>query len=404
LSLVNFRNYEGLELDLGPGMVLFQGRNGQGKSNLLEAIYILAVAKSPRASSDRELIRWQAAQLEETYSRVAATVAHDGEQMKVQLDFRSVPAQDAEAPEDDAASRRGPESISTQKYIRVNGVPRRASELVGQVNAVMFSAEDLELVHGPPPVRRRYLDILVSQLDRRYLRALQRYQRVVYQRNHLLRMVRDGSARADELDFWDNELTSEGVYIMAQRLRTVRRLSDVADPIHQGLTGDGEKLKLLYRPSVFAAADSSDEALAQRIRRAVESRRRRDVAQGITTLGPHRDDVQLLLNDMDASAYASRGQGRTMVVAMKLAEAQYLKDERKQEPVLLLDDVLSELDAARRSYVLEAVGRYQQCFITTAEVEQIEARFLLQMSRFVVEGGRVEAANVSTSGESSSIG
>ncbi len=403
LSLVNFRNYASLELDLGPGMVLVQGANGQGKSNLLEAIYILAIAKSPRASTDREVIRWQATQ-EEVHARIAASVHRDGRPLRVQIDFRSLPAapvSEEDEPQAGPARRYSPEGLSVQKYIRVNGIPRRASELVGEVNAVMFSAQDLELIYGPPPVRRRYLDILISQLDHPYLRSLQRYQRVVNQRNHLLKLIREGRAQPGELDFWDAELVKEGRYIMALRLHTILALSQLAGPFHSELTGNGERLELLYRPSVALGPEESEEALGQALRQALEQRRPRELAQGVTLAGPHRDDLQLLLDGMDAGAYASRGQSRTIALAMKLGEARYLTEQRRQEPVLLLDDVLSELDATRRAHILETAARYQQSIITTADTGLIEERFLGQMALFQVHRGLVVPVVASSSADAS---
>ena len=280
--------------------------------------------------------------------------------------------------------------MSVQKYVRVNGVPRRASDLVGQVMAVMFSADDLQLVYGSPAVRRRYLDILISQLDRRYLRALQRYQRVMAQRNHLLRMIRSGGSRMDELDYWNDELVSEGRYLMLERGRTVRELSRQAGPIHSELTGQGESLELVYRPSVSSDTDDSLEALGEKLHAALHEQRAREIAQGVTLSGPHRDDLQLLIDGVDVGVYASRGQSRTATLAMRLAEAQYLADRRGQRPILLLDDVLSELDAARRNHVLDRVSDYEQCFITTTGADPIEERFLSQMRRVSVRSGRVE--------------
>jgi DNA replication and repair protein RecF len=280
--------------------------------------------------------------------------------------------------------------MSVQKYVRVNGVPRRASDLVGQVMAVMFSADDLQLVYGSPAVRRRYLDILISQLDRRYLRALQRYQRVMAQRNHLLRMIRSGGSRMDELDYWNDELVSEGRYLMSERGRTVRELSRQAGPIHSELTGQGESLELVYRPSVSSDTDDSLEALGEKLHAALHEQRAREIAQGVTLSGPHRDDLQLLIDGVDVGIYASRGQSRTATLAMRLAEAQHLADRRGQRPILLLDDVLSELDAARRNHVLDRVSDYEQCFITTTGADPIEERFLSQMRRVSVRSGRVE--------------
>lgn len=387
MSLVNFRNYESLELDLTPGMVLIEGDTGQGKSNLLEALYILAVAKSPRTNTDRELIRWQSAQ-EGSYSRVSATVRRDTEPLRVQIDFMGMAAPAGAGEE----SNRGPEGVSVQKLIRVNGVPRRASELVGQVNAVMFSAQDLELVYGPPAVRRRYLDILISQLDRQYLRALQRYQRVITQRNHLLRAIREAGARLNELDVWDDALVSAGAYLITQRWCTVETLSKLASQIHRELTGD-EDLELLYRPGLPITTGGFQGGVDQDLRKAIHAQRQREIAQGVTVSGPHRDDLQLLIGGMDAAPYASRGQSRTAVLAMRLAEAQHLLDQRRHQPILLLDDVLSELDARRRAHVLARVGQYEQCLITATGVESIEPAYLSRMARYAVRRGRIETVS-----------
>ena len=371
-------------------MLLFKGENGQGKSNLLEAIYLLAIAKSARASADRELVRKQSISAD-TYTRVAAEVDRNGDSLRLQVDFQSrltSPSNTEPAGEDDSPSYM--DSISVQKFFRVNGAPRRASGLIGQLNAVMFSADDLDLIYGSPAVRRRYLDILISQLDPKYLRSLQRYQRIVQQRNHLLKSLRVGSAAPAELEFWDEELIAEGSCIMAQRITTVGRLSEVAGPIHFQLSGKGETMEVVYRPNVALTGDGTAESLAQDIRGAIEDRRGRETAQGVTVSGPHRDDLQVLVDGMDAGAYASRGQARTAVLAMKLAEADYLKEQRGHEPVILLDDVLSELDAGRRVQILEHLRAYQQTFITTTDLGSIEARFLSEMRGSLVVDGRVE--------------
>ena len=391
MSLVNFRNYESLDLDLEPGLILMHGDNGQGKSNLLEALYLLAIAKSPRTSSDKELVRLDSV-ADGSYSSVSATIQLEDGPIRVQLDFKTVlPSPDGpEQPQTEAQGAHA-EGMSVQKYVRVNGAPRRAADLVGQVMAVMFSADDLQLVYGSPTVRRRYLDILISQLDRRYLRSLQRYQRVMAQRNHLLRMIREGRSREDELDYWNEELVSEGRYVMSERVHAVSELSKQAGPIHGELTGQSETLELVYRPSVPSGADDSLEAVAEKLRGALDEQRTREIAQGVTLSGPHRDDLQLLIDGVDVGVYASRGQSRTATLAMRLAEAQYLADRRGQRPVLLLDDVLSELDSTRRAHVLDRVSDYEQCFITTTGADSIEKRFLSRMRRLSVRGGRVEA-------------
>lgn len=372
-------------------MILLQGGNGQGKSNLLEAIYLLAIAKSPRTSTDRELIRQHSIH-KELFTSVTAIAKRDGERLRLQINIKGVPVGEERNRDSRNASpqRNSLEGISVQKYIRVNGTPRRASGLIGQLNAVMFSAEDMELVYGPPSLRRRYMDILLSQIDPHYLRSLQRYQRVVYQRNHLLKRIREGSSKIEELTFWDDQLVSEGKYIMNRRLRTIRELSELSAPIHQELTSNGERIALEYQPSVDVNEASTEDALAQQLWQAINARRQREIAQGATVSGPHRDDLQLLIDGMDARTYASRGQSRTLVVAMKLAEAQYLSGQRQQRPILLLDDVLSELDSTRRVQILHRVSQYEQCFITTADAEAIEKRFLLKMTRFFLRSRRLE--------------
>ena len=379
-----------LELDLAPGTVLVHGANGQGKSNLLEALYLLAVAKSPRASADRELVRQPVR--DETHGQVSATAVRDTDEVRVQIDFVITPAAAGSDGVDAASKSREP---SVRKLVRVNGLTRRQSDLLGEINAVMFTAQDLELVYGAPPVRRRYLDILISQLDRRYLRSLRRYESVLYQRNHLLKMVREGRSQAQELGFWTDELVTEAGYVLVRRAKVVDTLSGLAGPLYQELTdGDIEHAELVYRPGIAGPSEWSEQAVSEGLRRELELQSSREIAQGFTTSGPHRDDLGLSLNGMDAGHFASRGQARTIALAMKLAEASYLEEQRRQQPILLLDDVLSELDSSRRSRVLKRAAHYQQTFISTTDPQSIGGDFLRDSQILAVERGRVETAGV----------
>lgn len=362
-------------------MTLFQGENGAGKSNLLEGMYMLAVARSPRASSDRELILRTNGE-GEFYTQVAANVERTDDSVNLQINFRTTNAVDATT---------GSPALSVQKYFRVNGAPRRASALIGHLNAVMFSAEDMDIVYGAPSVRRRYMNILISQTDREYLGAIQRYERVVRQRNHLLRQIRDGAARVGELAFWDDELVKEGSRVVAQRLAAVSTLSEGASPIYAGLGGGNEYLSLSYKPNVPLSEVKSESSLAEALMAKLEERRRQEIGRGMTVTGPHRDDIELTLNGLEASAFASRGQTRTAVLALKLAEAAYLREVRGQEPVILLDDVLSELDPARREQVLEHASQYHQTLITTADPDPIVAQLPTGTARFAVRGGEVRS-------------
>jgi DNA replication and repair protein RecF len=219
------------------------------------------------------------------------------------------------------------------------------------MGAVLFSADDIELVYGPPTQRRRYLDILISQADPLYIKALQRYQRVVQQRNQLLRLLREGRAEESELDFWDRELVREGAWITWQRQESIRLLSRLCAEHHQELSGSGAEFHMEYRPTTPQGRSLQD--MESRFLESLAAFRRRELATATTVVGPHRDDFKLLVNGMDMGTFASRGEARTLALTLRLAEAAYLAEARSDEPVVLLDDVLSEMDASRRRRVLE---------------------------------------------------
>ena len=372
-------------------MILLEGANGQGKSNLLEAAYLLAIAKSNRASMDREMVRSEARIGPQPHAQILAHLTLDDGDVRLQVDFS--PSGNSGNPHSEAETATS-EAAVFHKSFRVNGVGRRASSVVGVLNAVMFGAEDLELVYGTPSIRRRYLDILISQLDDRYLRSLQRYHKILAQRNHLLKRIRHRSASPDELQFWDVELIAEASFIIEQRANTLASLNDIVAPLHSELAGADDMLELVYRPSIDIPQEVTVDVAAEILTEGLADERSREIAQGFTILGPHRDDVEPQIAGMQASAYASRGQVRTVVLAMKLAEAEHLKRRRGQEPVLLLDDVLSELDSGRRNLVLDKAATYQQCFITTAEPDIIRPERLSQMHRFDVKLGSVKAISI----------
>ena len=364
-------------------MVLIEGENGHGKSNLVEAVYLLAIGKSLRAATERELVRWQPPSATDTYTHVVAAVEHDSGTTRVQVDFRSSPpGQGADQPPGES-----PPSGHVQKYVRVNGAPRRTSDLVGELPAVLFTAQDLDLVFGSPSVRRRYLDIMLSQLDRRYLRAAQRYQRVIAQRNQVLKAISERRAQTDELEFWSAQAAETGGYIMAARAETVAALSPMAERLYESMSGGDERCELAYAPSVNMPETPGPETCEAAIRNAMEERLGREIAQGHTVTGPHRDDLLVKIGGMPAGLYASRGQGRTAVVAMKLAEAANLRESGDRPPVLLLDDVMSELDVGRRAHVLDQAADYRQAFITTADHRVIDPARLPHMTRFAVTNG-----------------
>ncbi len=375
LNLINFRNYHQLELEIPQGLLIFSGGNAQGKSNLLEAVYLLSIAKAYRASSDREVISRTSTD-DHGHAQVLSVVHREQASIRIMVDMRL------------EGSYGENEQPYLRKDIRIDGIHVSSSDLVGAVNAVLFDAEDIQLVMGSPATRRRYLDILICQMDRVYLRALQKYQKVVYQRNHLLRLIRDRRGQPEELDFWNEALVQEGTYITLKRHQVVRELRRLVSDMHNDLTEAQEELTMDYVPS-FPLDGVEKEDIQRSFERTLEDGRGRDVALGTSQWGPHRDDIKLMLGGMEAANYASRGQARTLALSLKLAEGTLLERESGESPILLLDDVLSELDASRRRRLLEYVSRGQQAIVSTTDTDRIEKSFLANASNFQVENGSI---------------
>ncbi len=383
LTLTNFRNLVELELELPAGVVVFYGPNAQGKTTLLEAVYLLAIARSFRAENEREVLNFRAA-AEGGQGLVGGTIEKEGERVQVIVGYQSSRTATTEA---GPGANLNDTGFSVRKQIRVSRAPRTAVGLVGTVNAVLFSADDLRLVQGSPSHKRRFLDILISQADSRYLRGLQRYQKVVQQRNQLLRMRRDGRAATDELGVWDDELVQEGSRLTWRRQEVVRDLASTCAEHHAQLAGPDEDLQVVYRPSV--PPGDTIPATEDQFRQSLAATAERERATASTAVGPHRDDLNLLINELDMDAFASRGQARTLALALRLAEASYLASVRNERPILLLDDVLSEMDAARRHRVLEKTVQYQQTLITTTDLEPLQEFFGPEASYFRVADGGV---------------
>ncbi len=390
LTLTNFRNFEELDLELPPGVVALYGANGQGKTSLLEAVYLLAIARSFRAENEREVVNFRAAQEGQT-ALVGGILDQAGERLSVYVGYQCIngpgPRNLARPNSPEPARRGSGRGYSVRKQIRVSRVRRTAAELIGTVGAVLFRAEDIELVQGPPSGRRRYLDILISQGNPLYLKALQRYQRVLQQRNRLLRLLREGRAEVGELEFWDAELVREGAWLTRQRGETLQLLARLCIKHHRNLSRPGEALRLEHRPSVPQGENA--EAAEAEFRAALAARRQRELAAGSTALGPHRDDFKLLVDGVDTSLFASRGEARTLALTLRLAEASYLAEVREEEPIVLLDDVLSELDTFRRRRVLEKIADYRQSLITTTDLAPVREFFGAGATYLQVDRGAV---------------
>ncbi|HIM61328.1 MAG TPA: DNA replication/repair protein RecF [Dehalococcoidia bacterium] len=377
LRLTNFRNLVHLDVGLSPGVTVYYGPNAQGKTTLLEAVYLLCIARSFRAENEREVVNFDAAKAGEQ-ALVDGTIEKDGQRLRVIVGYQ--PTQRTSQDTNGLA-------YNVRKEIRVNRLRRTAGELIGEVNAVLFSAADIELIQGPPSGRRRFLDIVLSQADSVYLKGLQRYQRVVQQRNQLLRLIRDGRAQGDELAYWDDELVREGAQITWRRYEAMRELTAACVRHHEDLSGPEEVLEVEYRPSVRLAGDVGE--VEDNFREALAAAGHRERAMPVTAVGPHRDDFSLHIDGADMGVFASRGQARTLALALRLAEAEFLASVHGEGPVVLFDDALSEMDSSRRHRLLEKATRYEQVLITTTDLDQVNDFFGARANYHYVSNGEV---------------
>jgi len=384
LSLANFRSYARLELDLPPGVVLLVGENAQGKTNLLEALYILATTRSPRASSETELIRRAVQHDPLVAARIVGVAERAAGRVQVEV---AVARREGPAGE-------GGRALHAAKRLRVNGVPHRAADVIGRILAVLFTSTDIDLITGPPAGRRRYLDITVSQVDHAYLRGLQRYNHVLQQRNSLLRQINEGRARPDQLAPWDEELVAQGSTVISTRMAAVAELSTNAGALHARLSGGREQLSLTYLPKLGGGPEQPPDGadlptLQEHFRDGLQRRRPREVAAGLSLIGPHRDDIRFDLDGDLVATFGSRAQQRTVALAIRLAEAAYLQARAQEAPILLLDDILSELDERRRAAVLDTIAEAEQALITTADLDRFTAGFLQGATVYRVADGTV---------------
>ena len=361
LSLTNFRNIRQADLDLTAGISVFHGANAQGKTALLEAAYTLAIGRAFRAEREREVVNFTA--LQSGDAAYVAGVAVDGDHQSLNVVVGYQPEGPSPATPD------GSPTPAVVKRIRINRQPSTASGLVGRIGATLFVVDDLNLVLGSPSHRRRYLDVLVSQADREYLIALQRYQAALRNRNGLLRRQRQSHVSPDEMEYWDDQLVRAGAWIIGRRAEAMERLRGLALRHHQELAEPGHTLAVEYRPNV-PPRESSEDTEAE-FRRRLRGLAGREQATAVTAAGPHRDDFGIFVNGMDAHAYASRGEARTVALSLRLAEADYLSDARNEPPIILLDDVFSEMDAERRARILRKTASYEQALITTTDVDLV---------------------------------
>lgn len=395
LSLTNFRNYARLELSLPEQPVVLYGDNAQGKTSLLEALYYLATSRSPYTSTDRQLIHWRTETDPLPFARIAAdlrSIQHPPSRLEMTLMLDN----------SNGAPR-------FKKVIKLNGVDKRVMDVVGLLNVVLFLPQDLSLVEGSPVERRRFMDATLAQVEREYLEALDLFERLLPQRNALLRRIAERKASPAELSFWDEQITQSGAVLIAGRQRFLRELEALAQRTHDDLTGGREVLTLQYQPSFTPTASGTGQLsfaaygldlhrqmdaseIAPQYLAQLRNEQADSIQRGATLSGPHRDELRLLINGRDCGLYGSRGQARTVVLALKLAELEWMRERLGEYPLLLLDEVVAELDSHRRNYLLAQLDGRAQTLVTATEMEIFAATFLARSQVLHVTQGQISSA------------
>lgn len=339
ICLKNYRNYDYAEVHFADTFNIIYGNNAQGKTNIVEAIFLCASGRSHRTSKDNELLKYGRGffDIRLEYSRTDRD-----EQIHIVY------------------------SCEERKRISINDIPlKKIGGLMGHLNAVIFSPEDLLVIKQGPAERRRFIDITLSQLRPSYFFDLQQYAKILLQRNNLLKSISMNNDLADTLEVWDQHLVRTGARIMKARKEFIKRLDEVAATRHEKLTNCEEKLKLVYDPSFNIRETDGEKDIEDAFRQIIRKNRDRELQKGTTLSGPQRDDIDIILNGESTRIYASQGQQRTSVLSMKLAEIDIMKEETGEYPVLLLDDVLSELDDRRKEYLLDSIEGIQTLITST---------------------------------------
>lgn len=389
LDLTDYRNYANLSLTLGAGRFILAGDNAQGKSNLCEAIRLLATMRSFRAGTDRELVRWGAPGY---FAKVHAEVQRFDGLLTLEIVISAPPSGD-DLVFDEALVLAPPLppglANAPRKRIRVNGAPKRAIDCVGLVTVVLFEPADLDLVTGPPSGRRHFMDVTLCQISRSYCRALTQFQKILTQRGALLRRIRDNQDDPRALAYWDAQLAELAVPIITERAGLITRCNPTANEISLKLGGKG--LHLAYLPSFAVDPELPAATAIAAFGEKLISLRRREIAQGVNLLGPHRDDLAFMEGHINLATYGSRGQQRGAALALKLAELEAIEIETGDQPILVLDDVLSELDPTRRTALLHSVGAISQVILTTAEPDSLPPAYVATAKILEVRSGSVQA-------------
>lgn len=395
LSLTNFRNFTRLDVDIPHQVVVLVGDNAQGKTSLLEAIYFLAAFTSFQTHADRQIVNFYEAKKNElTVTRLVAEYQRNKGRHRLEARLILEPMGVLN-------------SQRLRKEVLLDGVKKPINEVIGHFNAVIFLPQMSQIIEGAPDDRRRYLNLALAQSTPAYARVLSEYNQALTQRNALLRLLGQRSGNSDQLDVWDEALARLGAQIILWRIEAVQQIERLASRVHNELTRGSEILRLSYEPA-FDPLPQPNGQLGLRMETVVDrsrldlneirdgfrarlhALRNEEIARGVTTIGPHRDELRFLANDIDLGNYGSRGQVRTTLLALKLAEVNWMKDRTGEWPVILLDEVMAELDLQRRADLLKYVGESEQVLFTTTDLNLFTKDFVENAEVWKVSGGKVE--------------
>ena len=353
LVVKNFRNIKKISIDFNKNVNIFYGDNAQGKTSILEGIYFCATGRSHKTHIDKEIINFG-----ESEAHLELSARDDTFYDKINVHLKK----------------------NMKKWITVNSMPiKKIGELFGVLSIVLFAPEDLQLVKSGPSERRRFIDLEMCQLSKIYYYDLKQYHKILKQRNNLLKEIQKNKSLKETLFVWDSQLIKFGGKVIKQRQSYIEEISALAGNVHDKITGGAERLEIIYRPSVLISE------FEKKIKKNID----RDIFYGSTGIGPHKDDISFFINGYDARDYGSQGQQRCAVLSLKLAEIQIIKNEKNTNPVLLLDDVLSELDEKRQSFLLDSIKDIQ-VIITCTGVEDIVKKYNEEAKIFFVKDGNVE--------------
>ena len=393
LSLTNFRAFTRLDMDVPRRILLLAGDNAQGKTSLLEAIYFLATFSSILTDSDRQLINFSVLNEPLVFSRLAAEFVRGGQPHRLEARLILDPG--------------GNGGSRMRKEILVDGVKRSVQEAMGSFTAVIFLPQMMRILEGGPEDRRRYLNLALSQAVPGYAQALRDYEQALSQRNALLKQLLERGGDQEQLAYWDDLLAQKGSLLIHTRIAAIQELEKLSTRKHHHLTHSKEVLRLVYQPAYdplphpdnqytlpldtpVQRSSFTREQIRQGFVQRLQGLRREEIARGVTTIGPHRDEVRILSNKIDLGDYGSRGQARTALLALKLAEVSWLKEKTGHYPVLLLDETLVELDIQRRADLLAGLGDCEQALLTTTDLKLFTPEFVQANVVWHVAGGRVE--------------